>query len=382
MPMRLLYFSPSTAGGLADYAREQANALAQLGVEVDFLSSNEFPFRSEDQFRPQPELIIEPRSRSKLLPRWRHIRRIMRHYGQLVRRVAAGNYRHILLGSYAEYLAPLWAWQLTHLAQRGVVFGAVVHDPVRDYVVGPQWWHRRSIASAYTFLREAFVHEPITLDTIRPMPRLRTSVIPHGLYTFPPAQATREETRRKLGIPQTASVWLSFGHIRDGKNLDLVIRVLARFPDAFLIVAGKEQSSGQKPMAFYFDLARKCGVAERCLWLNRFIAPEEVGNLFVASDLALLTYSRNFHSASGVLNASVFFRKPCLASSGPGNLQSVVTQYQLGIWVEPDREEALAEGLRRWYADPPVPLWDAYASDNNWRRNAEIVRERMFAPVA
>jgi len=378
---RLLYFSPAVSGGLADYAREQANALAGMGIEVDVVSSHAFPIRNGDAFSLCPKLTEMPPRESRFFARLDGVRRILSHYNQLARLVEAGDYRQVLLGSYAEYLAPLWAGPFRRLARCGVVWGAVVHDPVRDFVMGPRWWHRRSVADAYSFLREAFVHEPITLDTVRPMPQLRTTVIPHGLFAFPPATATREQYRRELGISQTAQVWLSFGHVRDGKNLDLVIRALARFPGAFLIVAGKEQSSGQKPVAYYRDLARQCGVAERCLWLNRFIAPEEVGNLFTASDIVLLTYSRNFRSASGVLNAAVYFRKPCLASSGQGNLQTMVSQYQLGIWVEPDREEALVDGLRGWQAAPPVPRWDAYATDNSWRRNAEIVRNRMFAPV-
>ena len=35
--MRLLYYSPASYGGLADYAHEQANAIASLGVEVTLL---------------------------------------------------------------------------------------------------------------------------------------------------------------------------------------------------------------------------------------------------------------------------------------------------------------------------------------------------------
>jgi glycosyltransferase involved in cell wall biosynthesis len=254
-----------------------------------------------------------------------------------------------------------------------------MHDPVRNYIVGPRWWHRRCIASAYSFLREVFVHQPIVLDTVRPMPHLKTTVVPHGPYTFPAATVGREKYRGQLGLPVTAPVWLSFGHIRDGKNLDLVIRALVHFPEAFLVVAGQEQSSGQKRVAFYRALARQCGVDRRCLWLNRFIAPEEVGNLFTACDLVMVTYNQNFHSASGVLNIAVSFRKPCLASGGSSNLQAVVSQYGLGIWVEPDREDALVEGLRRWQAAPPVPRWDLYAAENSWRRNAEIVRDRIFA---
>ena len=328
------------------------------------------------------ELVAKRQGLSKLANRWASVQQILRHHGQLSRVVADGNYRHVFFGSYAEYLAPLWSGPLVRLAREGVVFGAVVHDPVRDFVVGPLWWHRRSIASAYSFLREAFVHEPVTLDTIRPMPQLRTTVIPIAPFPFPAATTSREEYRRELGIPPKAPLWLSFGHIRDGKNLDLVIRALARFPEAYLVVAGKEQSTGQKPVAFYRDLARQIGVARQCVWLNRFIAREEVGNLFTACDLVLLTYSRDFRSASGVLNAAVYFRKPCVASSGQSNLQTKVTDYQLGIWVEPDDEEALANGLRRWQTAPPVPRWDAYVADNSWQRNAEIVGDRLLNPTS
>lgn len=378
--MKLLYFSPAASGGLADYARAQANALARTGVQVDLLSSDEFPLRADDVFRLRPELREKMPEQSRLSSYLGTVRGIVRHYGQLARIVETGNYRHVLLGSYAEYLAPWWSGRLLRLAQRGVIFGAIVHDPVRDYVVGPHWWHRRSIASAYSFLREAFVHEPIALDTVLPMPKLRTSVIPHGVLAFPAASATRQNVRHELGIPDAAQVWLSFGHVRDGKNLDLVIRALAHFPDAFLLVAGKEQSGGQKPVEFYRDLARQCGVAPRCLWLNRFIAAEEVGNLFTASDLVLLTYSKDFRSASGVLNAAIYFRKPCLASSGQGNLQTMVSKYNLGIWVEPDKVEALIEGFRHWRLSPPVPHWEAYETDNSWQCNAEIVVNRMFDP--
>ncbi|MEJ0001119.1 MAG: hypothetical protein WDO13_19350 [Verrucomicrobiota bacterium] len=105
------------------------------------------------------------------------------------------------------------------------------------------------------------------------MPQLRTTVIPHGPFTFPDATLTPEATRRKLGVPETAELWLSFGHIRDGKNLDLVLQVLAENPRGWLLVAGKEQSAGQRKAAYYQELAQRLGVASRCLWLNRFIEP-------------------------------------------------------------------------------------------------------------
>src|SRR5262249_43039811 len=147
---------------------------------------------------------------------------------------------------YFEYLAPIWSRRLRQLARQGVVFGAVVHDPVRDVVVGPAWWHRWSVACGYSFMREAYVHGPIELDTVKPMPQLRTTVIPHGPYCFPPATHTREDVRAKFGIPPGAFLLLAFGHVRDTKNLNLVIRAMAENPGCYLMVAGQELSASQK----------------------------------------------------------------------------------------------------------------------------------------
>ena len=379
---RLLYFSPASRSGLADYAREQADAISGQGVEVKLLATPEFKPRLQDRYELLPQLRAREAfgpTASRLRSRFTTVRKILDDVRELSIWVTRSDCRHVLFGSYAEYLAPLWAWRLRRLASKGVVFGAVVHDPVRDFVVGPLWWHRRSISSAYSFLREAFIHEPVDLDTVRPMPQLCTTVIPHGPLRFPPASKTSEAFRQELAIPQDAQVLLSFGGIRDGKNLDLVLKALKQFPRAFLVVAGKEQSQGQKAAVFYQELAQKMGIADRCRWAIRFVAEEEVGNFFAAADVVLLTYSTKFRSASGVLNATVHFRKPCLASSGQGNLQAVVRNYGLGIWVEPDSEDAIAHGLRELLQEPPTPDWNRYEQENSWSRNAQLVIERMFS---
>lgn len=197
---RLLYFSPAPGGGLADYARQQANALVKRGVAVDFLTVPEFSSQVDDGFKrltlTSTIMSAQKGFRGKLAAG----QKILAHQRELVCAIKDGNYRQVLLASYSEYLAPLWAGRLKKLAGRGVVFGAVVHDPVRDYVVGSRWWHRQSIACGYSFLREAFVHEAITLDTIRPMPQLRTTVIPHGVYPFLPAGKSSATMREELNI--------------------------------------------------------------------------------------------------------------------------------------------------------------------------------------
>lgn len=374
--MKLLYYSPASYGGIADYAHEQANALVDLGVDVTLLSTPKYPTNRGEKYKiitNLQELLPARPLPHKAFKIAHYISVTLGNFRKLANFIEKHNFQYILLGSYTEYLAPLWCKRLQQLAKKGVIFGAIVHDPVRDFILGPVWWHRWSIACGYSFLREAFVHEAIKLDTVRPMPNLRTTVIPHGPYHFPQATVSKEETRANLGLPSNAKVMLAFGHIRDNKNLDLVIRAMTPNPDVYLIVAGKEHSSGQKLVSYYQDLAKTVGVAERCRWLIRFIPDTEVANLFTASDLVVLTYSKTFRSASGVLNTAVSYRKPCLASGGEGPLCSVVKNYQLGIWVEPDNVDSIINGIKNWLEQPLNPEWEKYFEENSWVKNAKLI---------
>ena len=377
----LLYHNAASIGGMADYAHVQASALADLGLRVAFLCPRDWPDHGSAGYTP---LRLLPPTRDTIrVPRWqsraRMVRRILAAQAALESVIERERPGHVLLANYHEYLAPLWAGKLRAWASRGVVFGAVVHDPVRDYIVGPRWWHRRSVAAGYSYLREAFVHDTITLDTVEPMPRLRTTVIPHGPFPFPDPAKSRATQRAEWKVPDDAAVLLAFGYVRDGKNIDLAVRALQRFPNAYLVVAGTEASSGQKPARFYQELARTLGVADRCRWIVRFLTGTEVGEFFTAADIALMTYSARFRSASGVLNAAVHFRRPCLASSGQGNLCSMVQQYGLGAWVPPDDPDAVVAGLREVLGTRPQPRWDDYERDNSWERNASLVCERLFS---
>ncbi len=376
--MRLLYYSPASYGGIADYAHEQANALAALGIEVIMLCTPKYLTGRGEQYKILPVLQeLKPAKplRHKALKAGHYVTVTLANHAALARFIEQHNFQYVLLASYSEYLAPLWYWRLQHLAKRGIVFGAVIHDPVRDFVVGPLWWHRWSIVCSYSFLREAFVHEDIELDTVQPMPQLRTTVIPHGVFHFPSANNSQEETRAKFDMPLDAKVMLAFGHIRDNKNLDLVIRAMVHCPNLYLVVAGQEQSSGQRPVSFYQELATTLGVANRCRWQIKFIPDQEAANLFVAADIVLLTYSKHFRSASGVLNIAANYRKLCLASAGEGPLRSVVQKYELGIWVEPDNKDALVNGMKKWLENTLCPQWTRYFEENSWQVNAKLIRD-------
>jgi glycosyltransferase involved in cell wall biosynthesis len=381
----LLYSSSAERGGLALYAGAQAEALARRGLDVAFLCSPSRQGTAPRGCRILPVLPSEmppERPCSRLRRRFATVRRILGHSRALVAQIRESGHRQVLFSAYSEYMAPLWAGALRNLARQGVVFGAVVHDPVRDAVVGPYWWHRWSIAESYSFLREAFVHEPVQLETVRNQSQLRTTVIPHGPYAAIPPTQTTAQMRARLNVPPRATVLLAFGHVRDNKNLDLALRALQTVPEVFLVVAGKELNASQRPVSYYQQMARQLGVADRCCWKDEFIPNSEIGNYFNAADYVLLAYGREFCSASGVLNVAVSYRKPCIVSAGPSNLMTMANQYKLGVCVEPGSVQALAQGILAAIAHPVLPEWERYEADNSWARNADLIFQRMFEDKA
>jgi glycosyltransferase involved in cell wall biosynthesis len=526
---KLLYVCEADSGGILEYAIRQSAAIAQEGVEVHFLCKPSFPV---ERLADGIKVLEFDKSRGpsdqlrglagKIFRVWRMIadlRSEARQVDQLAEKLLKDSStcnwlpvtRHdlgesevaVLFACYKEYFAPFWVWPLRRLAKKGIVLGTIAHDPVRDFVVGPVWWHRWSVRLGYSFVRDIFVHDDTPVDFGGRQPEgIAVHQIPHGPYEVAEPKIGRLEMRRRLGFsldlttedtestaveagpcldkPSCASesgslasgladspvsesptfsasgpasalcaddagivsaggnqlvdsaegakaldagrstldtsapadvVFLAFGQIRDGKNLDLFLRAMTRLPENVkLLVAGKGDSGSSRPAAYYQKLAEELGVGDRCRWDIRRIPDEEAGDIFAACDVVLLTYSAKFRSASGVLNAAVSARKPVLASSGGGPLKTVVEKYHLGVFVEPDDAEEVLRGASKFipnsatvempakdsgfsklvpnyatdepatryslHATPP-PAWDRYECENSWEENAKRVVERM-----
>jgi glycosyltransferase involved in cell wall biosynthesis len=383
MVEQLLYFCPVSSGGIADYAHAQATALAEQSVKVTLLCASDWPHPQNTAYRQLQELpVLRPaNTMPRLLSRIRFVRHLLTSYSRLRRIILREGYQRVLLASYIEYLAPLWAPRLRSLSRSGIVFGAIVHDPIRDYVVGPLRWHRWSIVEGYSFLREAFVHTNIDLGMGRRYPGLRTTVIPHGPYDFPEPTRSRRDIRDELSLPQSSVVLLSFGNIRDAKNLNLMLQAMVDVDSIFLIIAGNESIPGQKTSSFYRALAEKLGIAHRCRWLIKFVEPSMAADLFASVDFVLLTYSSSFRSASGVMNIAARYRKPVLASFAESAIRDAVERYELGVLVKPDSAPAIAEGLTTLLDACPVGDWDAYLRDHSWTTNACRVMNAMDLAV-
>jgi glycosyltransferase involved in cell wall biosynthesis len=374
--MQLLYLCDADTGGIAEYAIHQVNALAKAGANVTFLCRPTLPTECLSGVKVRHELPF-PSIRGYWV-----VRRIFSQITEqrTVARIAekeviSGNYDAMLIACYAEYFSPFWAGIYRSIAKL-LPIGTIAHDPVRDFILGPTWWHRNSVRQGYSFIRDVFVHDNTPVDFGGPKPEgVRVHKIPHGSFEISPIRIGREASRTRLGFVNSDQVFLSFGQIRDGKNLDRFIRIMAELPvDVKLVVAGSVGGGSQKPVSYYQELAKKLGVADRCFWDIRYIPDEETGDLFALADYILMTYSARFRSASGVMNAAVSARKPILASSGAGPLQTIMRDYNLGVFVKPDDDDAIRDGARISLNQNTMETeWNRYEHENSWSENARIV---------
>lgn len=362
----VVIFSPTPIGGLAEHTHYQADALLKAGVKVIVLTS---PGYLEGRKTSYPtELVFSPLcTRPGIFRKVFRALSIINRYTILDRWLSKQRCSILLLEAYAEYFSPFWAWHLSRINRRGTVIGANLHDPIRDYRMGPQWWHDWSVYLAYRNLSFGLCHQKLPESACVPR-HLNVSTVPVGVYEASVTVPDRQTARKILALPLDKTIYLSFGFIRDNKNLDLFIRSMSSAEDVFLLVAGRQQSGKDHPIKHYADIAAECGVASRVRFDSAFIPDEQIPVYFGSCNVVLLTYDSSFRSQSGVLNVAACYRKPVLASSGESPLRDAVEDYGLGCFVEPDNVEALRVALSHTI-ESSAGDWDGYFRYASWDTN-------------
>lgn len=372
---KILIFSPSSSGGIAEHTFYQARALNNAGGNVICLVAPSFLDGRKTEFKKiicLPDPIEGP---SGIVKKLRMAWGIISSQYVLAWQVIRHRPDLVLLDTYLEYLAPFWID--THIILSrifGVLYAANLHDPVRSYVIGPKWWHKLSVWLASQPLDFVLVHHQLADLSVVPE-RVKVVVAPHGLYDVNLGDFDSRKVREEWGIQPGQKVFLSFGYVRDGKNLDLAIRALKEVPEAVLVVAGTVASTKDKTFQDYKNLAQQFGGADRCRFFEGYLRDEELGRYFAGADYVLLTYSADFHSQSGVLNLAAKARKPVLASAAASPMIEAVTRYHLGVAVKPDSMVAIVEGMKKLVEGKVAPDWDAYEDSASWDLNARRVLE-------
>jgi glycosyltransferase involved in cell wall biosynthesis len=171
------------------------------------------------------------------------------------------------------------------------------------------------------------------------VPAERVSVLPNPSPPVPEL-APRDELRRSFGL--NGSTLAFAGRLTAQKSLGVALEALAAVENVSFVVAGEgdERASLERR-------ARELGLAERV----RFLGPlprERIFELFRAADAAILSSSwENFpHTVVEALAVGT----PVLATR-VGGVAEVVHDGENGLLVETGDAAALAESIRRYFAD-------------------------------
>ena len=167
----------------------------------------------------------------------------------------------------------------------------------------------------------------------------RVTTLPNAAPDLPPLRP-RDELRRELGIEGPT---LGFaGRLTTAKSLDVALRALIQVPGVALAIAGDGPDRAELEA-----LAAELGLQERVRFLGAQ-PRERVLELFHASDASLLSSSwENFpHTVVEALAAGA----PVLATA-VGGVPEVVRDGVNGLLVPAGDADALAEAIRRFFAD-------------------------------
>jgi D-inositol-3-phosphate glycosyltransferase len=170
-------------------------------------------------------------------------------------------------------------------------------------------------------------------------------VIHHGNYLeYVSGQIDKKAARVFVGVKSDDFVILFFGHIKEVKGLDVLLRaipkVVADVCDRVqLVIAGKVWKDD---FSRYQKLIDDMGLRDVCVLHIRHIPDQELPNFYGAADVVVLPYKRIYQS--GVLLMAMSFGKPVVVSNVPGMME-VVTDGVNGLVFESENDQDLARQL-------------------------------------
>jgi len=197
----------------------------------------------------------------------------------------------------------------------------------------------------------------------------------HPLYNqFHLPNESRESIRQRLGLGK--KVLLFFGFIRPYKGLDLLLKAFCelspKYKDLSLLIVGEQFGSSVDQLSEKEKFLKGCPsndpVRGRVVWIDHYVANEEVGHYFTVADALVAPYLSV--TQSGPIQIAYAFDKPVIASDLPA-FRECVSEGESGYLFETGNASDLAKKIKLFFSKPVSSEnvkrfrkkfdWDTYA---------------------
>ena len=261
----------------------------------------------------------------------------------------------------AEFFYPDGPAAMRLAAALGISFtikarGADIHHWGSDPKCRSQILQAAEKASALLAVSEALKQDMVALG----MDGSKIAVHYTGLDQDKFIPVDRVAAKQALGI--NGPLFITTGALIKRKNQDLVIRAMASFPDAELMLAG----AGEEQQAFR-ALAEELGVADRVRFLGS-VPHYELPHLTAAADIAILV-----SKSEGLANAwveALSCGTPVIISEA-GGARELVSSPEAGRVVD-QTVEAIVEAAKAILAEPPAQdMVRSSVSRFSWSNNGD-----------
>jgi len=345
-------------GGVGDYTRELALALADRGQEIHVITSRLNEAKGHESDLSLERITVHRAIHGWGWRFWRTLRRILRRVNPDILHI---QYQSAAYGLHpAVNLLPLY---IRRWSQRPLI--AVTFHDLRVPYIFPKAGHLRwwSVLALARWADLAIVTNPKderTLSTYGLGNRLVQIPIGSNIRPSLPPDYDREEWRARWGVREDEILLSYFGFLNASKGGEELVRALGNlvgrgYETKLLMIGGRVGSSDPTNRAYLHrvqTLIAELGLTERVLWTGYTPATEVTAN-FVATDICVLPYRDGVSFRRGSFMAALAHGMPIVTTIPQVELPSLVDGENVCL-VPPKDVRALTQAIAQLIESPQL----------------------------